>query len=35
VRPGEFYFEFDWLLGENVSEGIFDKETIGKIDFVP
>ncbi len=35
VRPGEFYFEFDWLLGKNVSEGIFDKETLGKINFFP
>ncbi len=34
-RPAEFYFEFDWLLGDEVSAGVFEKSTLGKMNFVP
>jgi hypothetical protein len=34
VRPGEMFFEFDWLVGDQIYEGLFDKETVGKLSAV-
>lgn len=31
VRPGEMYFELDWLVGDQISEGLFTKETVGQL----